>query len=142
MRSPGHHGPHRSLASAGSLLLLACLLFGQFAATTHEYAALHATCSRHGEPIEVDSQRPFAAASASADTRSQVSTLGEESSQTQHQHCLFVSPRGSQKNFKAVGPVASSLSAAAHWAPAASGEALRASLALYLTAPKHSPPAA
>ncbi len=142
MLSPGRSALGGRLSSAGSLLLLACLLFGQFVATTHEFTALHAACARHGELIEVESQRPFAAASVSADTRSQVSALGEESSPTQHQHCLFVSSRGSQKNFKVVGPVASSRSAAAHWAPSASGEVLRPSLALYLTAPKHSPPAA
>jgi len=141
MRSPGQHGLNRSLASAGSLLLLAGLLFGQFAATTHEYATLHATCPRHGELIEVDGQGRFAAF-LSADTRSQVSTLDEKSSQTQHQHCLFVSSRRSQKNFRVVGPVASSLSAAANWTPVTFTKVFPASLALYLAAPKHSPPAA
>ncbi len=141
MRSPGQHGPHRKLASAGSLLLLACLLFGQFAATTHEYAALHATCPKHGELIEVDGQGGLAA-SFSADTRRQVSTLDDESGQTRHQHCLFVSSRGSQKNFRIVGLAASSLSTAAQWASATATDAAHPALALYLTAPKHSPPAA
>lgn len=141
MPSTGSIELRRRLASAGSLLLLGCLLLGQFAATTHEYAALHATCPRHGELIEVDGPGRFAA-SLSADTRSQVSTLDDESSQTRHQHCLFVSSRGSHKNFRIVGLAASALSAAAQWTSATATDLVHPLLALYLTAPKHSPPAA
>lgn len=117
------------------------MVVGQFVATTHEFAALHATCLRHGELIEVDGQARLAA-SLSADTRSQVSTVKEDGSQTQHQHCLFVSSRRSQKNFRIVGPAAASLSAAAQWTSGPAADILRPTLAVYLTAPKNSPPAA
>jgi hypothetical protein len=142
MPSPDHNGLHRRLTSAGSLLLLACLLLSQFAATTHEYAVRHATCPRHGELIDVVGRGSWSAAAAeSADTSTQVATRGEEDGQTRHQHCLFVSSRGSQKNFRLVGPAASTVSAALNWVPSASPDALHPALAVYLTAPKHSPPA-
>ncbi|MCI0356218.1 MAG: hypothetical protein L0099_14440 [Acidobacteria bacterium] len=133
----------RGLASTGSLLLLASLLVGQFLATTHEFTARHATCSRHGEVMDVEARGSFLRAGAApTHTSTQLSTLNQESSQTQHQHCLFVSSRGSQKNFRIVGPADYSRSAAAHWMSATSADALHPSRALYLTAPKHSPPAA
>ncbi len=131
----------RGLASTGLLLLLASLLVGQFMATTHEFTARHATCPRHGEVIDLDARSTLSGA-ASADPSTQVSTQGGESSQTPHQHCLFVSSRGSQKNFRIVGPAVSSHSAAAHWTSVASADTLHPPFALYLTAPKHSPPAA
>ncbi|MGH9556344.1 MAG: hypothetical protein ACRD2Y_11035, partial [Terriglobales bacterium] len=123
--------------------LLAFLLFGQLVATTHEYAVRHAACPRHGELIDVESRGWFSASGpTSAQTSTQASTPDEEGSQTRHQHCLFVSSRGDQKNFRLVGPAASTVSAATHWAPSASADAPRPALTLYLTAPKHSPPTA
>ncbi|MGH9509382.1 MAG: hypothetical protein ACRD2Q_04025 [Terriglobales bacterium] len=139
----GRTSLRRKLAAAGSLLLLASLLAGQFVATTHEFTARHATCPRHGELIDLDAQGSFPAAqAASTDTSTQVSDQTVESGQTQHQHCLFVSSRGSQKSFRVVGPATSSHSAATHWTTAAAADLLHPALALYLTAPKHSPPAA
>ncbi|MGH9577553.1 MAG: hypothetical protein ACRD24_04475 [Terriglobales bacterium] len=143
MLSTGRTSLRPRLAAAGSLLVLASLLVGQFVATTHEFTARHATCPRHGELIDLDAQDSFPGArAASPDTSLYLSTQNGESSQTQHQHCLFVSSRGSQKSFRVVGPAASSHSAATHWTTAAAADLLHPALALYLTAPKHSPPAA
>ena len=141
MLSRGQKTLSRRLASAGSLLLLGALLIGQFMATTHEFTARHTTCPRHGEVIDVDS-RSSSLGAATGDTSTQLSTPNLEGSQSQHQHCLFVSSRGSHKSFRVVGPADSSLSAAAHWTSPRSTDALHPALALYLTAPKHSPPTA
>ncbi len=131
------------LLRTGALLLLACLLAGQFAATTHEFTALHAVCPRHGDLLEIDGwERPVAAASTSADPQHRMSLAGWENSQTRHQHCLFVFTRGNQKNLRLIGWVAASLTAALHWAPAAFSGVLHPALAVYRTAPKNSPPAA
>jgi len=132
----------RGLASTGLLLLLASLLVGQFVATTHEFTARHATCPRHGEVIDLEARSSVAGAAESTDTSPQLSTPNPESSQTQHQHCLFVSSRGSHKSFRVVGPVASSHSTASQWASTTGSDTLHPGLAIYLTAPKHSPPTA
>jgi hypothetical protein len=139
MRCAGRKTLAGRLAAGGVLLLLASLLVGQFVATTHELTALHATCPRHGEVIDLDSRHARTGV-APADSTTQVSAPGEEGSQSQHQHCLFVSSRGSQKTFRIVGPVPSSASADAHWAPGASLDGLHPLLAVYRNAPKHSPP--
>lgn len=131
----------RGLASTGLLLLLASLLVGQFMATTHEFTARHATCPKHGEVIDLDS-RASSLGAANKNTSTQLSTPSQEDSPTQHQHCLFVSSRGGHKSFRVVGPAESSLSTAAQWTSTSFTNAKHPSLAVYLTAPKHSPPAA
>ena len=131
----------RGMASTGLLLLLASLLVGQFMATTHEFTARHVTCPRHGEVIDVDA-RGVSSVTAPADPATQLSAQPEDTSQTQHQHCLFVSSRGSQKGFRIVGPATASQSGAAHWTSVALADTLHPPIAVYLTAPKHSPPSA
>jgi hypothetical protein len=141
MLSTDHSWTRKTLGAKATLLVvLWSLLFSQFSATTHQLAVQHATCLQHGEVVDVAGGVAQVESAPQAQS-SQFSGTADSTSQTQHQHCPFVSSRVSHKIFKLqpanavelptlVEQVQSSLAYVPHITPA-----------VYLTAPKHSPPA-
>ena len=128
--------------ATGSLvfLLLATLLFAQFAATNHELTVRHTICLQHGEVVDVEGRDAPSATSVAPGT--QFSATNSEPLPTHHQHCLFVASRGKRNFFRVAKPSAAQLPRDAQPAVVSTSEVRRASVAAYLIAPKHSPPLA
>ncbi len=142
MPYPPPNGLRKRLAAIGMALLITCLLSSQFVAANHELTVRHATCPQHGELIDVERQDTSAAAVSSVELPTQVATQRAAGNQTHHQHCLFVSSRGNHKGFRVAGPAVASIIPVAHLTHSRYSAGPRLSLAIYLTAPKHSPPSA
>jgi hypothetical protein len=128
-------------ANATLLLVLWSLLFSQFSATTHQLAVQHATCPQHGEVVDVAASAA-GPKSPQAATTNRFSGTYDSSNQTPHQHCPFVSSRVSHKIFKLQPLNAAQLPAPAAQIEDPVARAPHNTAAVYLTAPKHSPPAA
>jgi hypothetical protein len=130
----------RTLTGNGILLFVLCsLLVSQFAATSHELAVRHATCLQHGELVEVDASSGVVDSPA-AQTQLSATIVG--GTQTQHQHCAFVFSRVGHKIFRLQPAHSVELPMQGEQACCSLTEHRQLSRALYLTAPKHSPPSA
>jgi hypothetical protein len=124
------------------VLLLAALLFVQFSATNHDLTTRHAICPQHGEVVDLDGGDAAQNASTVAPQTTQLSGIRDSSSERHHQHCLFVSSRGIRNIFKVTKPQGIQLAKTAQHVVRARAELPHPSGALYLSAPKHSPPSA
>jgi hypothetical protein len=142
MQCAAHSRTRKTLgANATLLLVLGSLLFTQFSATTHQLAVQHATCPQHGEVVDI-AVSAAATQSTQAGQPSHFSQTYDSSNQTPHQHCPFVSSRVSHKIFKLQPLNAAQLPAPAAQIEDPVARAPHNTAAVYLTAPKHSPPAA
>jgi hypothetical protein len=129
------------VANTVAVLFLGAFLFVQFAATNHELTVQHAICVQHGEEIDLDGRdagQSSAESLTNTDIRFTAST-GSPSEQGHH-HCLFVSSRHIRSVLKEVKLRGVQLAQVARYVISARPEAHPTSTAIYLAAPKHSPP--
>jgi hypothetical protein len=129
---------HRKPLAGLGLLLVLSVLCGQFSATIHELKVRHAACPQHGELMDIDDAASGPTSDLSIPNQPQLSGVGFPHP-SQHQHCLLVSARSEQKLFRLPAPHPEKLSVV-ELAVASHTEARHLSAAIYLTAPKHSPP--
>jgi len=119
------------------LLLLAVFVCTQFATTQHELSTRHAVCLEHGELIDLDSPSGSSAAAPSDGTRLSADNAAE---QQNHQHCMFVASRDRRNAFVLTRVALIHFSQAPQYSPVSQAETVHTSVALYRSAPKHSPP--
>ena len=124
------------------LALLATLVFTQFSAISHELTTRHVICARHGEVVDLDGRDAGNLLTSSASQEAQLTGLPDEPADGHHHHCLFVSSRGQRNIFKVARPQAVELASLAQKFISGPAEAGYVSGAIYLSAPKHSPPEA
>lgn len=133
----------RSVRYAAAALAALCLL-GPILDYTHMLVVRHATCPEHGELIHVD-EAGTSAGGHGDEVRPGSPTVALQSSQDaeshQHDHCVVVlcrkvqAPLGSVAGAVLAPPLAASLQSIDQDAVA------RSPIAIYLLAPKNSPPA-
>jgi hypothetical protein len=123
------------------LLLLAALVSAQYAAASHELTARHAICPQHGEVVDLDGPGPDLTSSIGGGAQgTQLSGIGDEPLRAHHRHCLFVSSHGKRNIFRASKPQGIQLPKVALHGISSVVDTPRLSGAIYLAAPKHSPP--
>jgi hypothetical protein len=123
-------------------LAVVCLL-GPILAQAHMLLVRHARCAEHGELVHLDGADGDSigtGATASSDVTTVSSSSPEEAKSHGHDHCAAASARKTQApvNCPQLTLPAASSSAAAPLDPDAPSSA---PVALYLLAPKNSPPA-
>jgi hypothetical protein len=129
------------VANTVAVFFLGAFLFVQFAATNHELTVRHAICVQHGEEIDLDTHAARATSVASlAGTDIRFLTSAGNSSEEGHHHCLFVSSRHTRSVLKEVKLRGVQLAQVARYIISARPETHPTSTAIYLAAPKHSPP--
>jgi hypothetical protein len=121
--------------------LLASVVGMQMSAIHHELTVRHAVCAEHGELIDVEGFGPASVAPAAPSHDSQLLTTGDAPFSGHHQHCAFVSASHSRSVVKKITPVTSARSTTNRLTLELHSTPL-VSTVLYLSAPKHSPPAA
>jgi hypothetical protein len=139
--------PDCSVATRGKVLLrlglilaiLTCVIASQFYTTHHELTVRHAVCFQHGEVIDVDDSAPSV---RSADLPAGVELLAgtDKPRDGHHQHCLLVSSRSSRLFKTTVSQIVCTRASALSRTTAAAEQVAHSSTAIYLAAPKHSPP--
>lgn len=127
--------------SAGALAAL-CLL-GPILAYAHMVSVGHARCPEHGELLHVDAPETGGAPAASSNAARESgvapdSSLASESHD--HDHCVVTSARKTQAAVKSAGP-ALPVATPQLLHLARQSTSARAPIALYVLAPKNSPPA-
>jgi hypothetical protein len=121
--------------------LLAALLFAQFSATTHELTAQHATCPEHGDVVDVDGQNTDAGSEITApEATKYFADVSDKPPAGHHQHCLFVSSRGQRNLIRFTKPQSIQLADVSHVVAPVQLDIRHVAGAIYLAAPKHSPP--
>lgn len=129
-------------AQAGAILLIALVLSVHFFTTIHEMVAYHAICPEHGELIDVDSSA-LAAGLASPDiagTSALFAAIGLNSD-GHHQHCVFMASRNRRHAFVLAMLTSTPTLKLLPSVRVSTATAPPPSVATYLVAPKHSPPA-
>jgi hypothetical protein len=139
--------PEASVASRGKVLLrlglilavLTSTIASQFYATHHELTVRHAICFEHGEVIDVDDSAPSV---RSTDLPAGVELLASTDKPVDghHQHCLLVSSRSSRLFKATVSQIVCTKPLALPRTTSADKLVAHSSTAIYLAAPKHSPP--
>ena len=125
------------------VLLLASVWFAQFAATNHELSVRHAICPQHGEVVDLDDAALATGLQSESSQDTQVSFSSDSPFEGHHQHCLFVSTRGTRDAIALLAdPVADKTVTVDFSVSRPPDTSARISPALYLAAPKHSPPLA
>ena len=125
------------------VLLLASVWFVQFSATDHDLTVRHAICPQHGEVIDVDDAVPATGVLSESAQGKQISIFGDSPFEGHHQHCLYVSSRGTRESIAlAVDPSTDGILTVDFSANRPADSSAHTSPALYLAAPKHSPPLA
>ena len=132
--------PFSPLYNSVVISLLAVVVFVQFSATQHELVTQHAVCPQHGELIDVDNPASQPA-TVGADASGLSAEAGTEQ-QTHHQHCMFVASRNRRNAFVLARVALIHFEQVSHCAPLLLTETVHSSVALYRSAPKHSPPTA
>jgi hypothetical protein len=129
------------VANTVAVLFLGAFLFVQFAVTNHELTVRHAICVQHGEEIDLDG-RDTGQSSAEGLSNIDVRFTASNGSPSEegHHHCLFVSARHTRSVLKEVKLRGVQLAQVARQVVLARPEAHPTSTAIYLSAPKHSPP--
>ena len=146
----GGNGRSQSLASNAKNVAVLCLvsllagalLLSQFAATYHELTVRHAVCPQHGELVDLDERQSNNALTSNVGLQERQLAPANEPLQGHHQHCLFVSSRTTRHLLRVAKPLAAGTPRVAQPAVASRAEIRNASVAIYLAAPKHSPPTA
>jgi hypothetical protein len=127
-------------ARTAMVALLAALLFAQFSATTHELTTQHAICPQHGDVVDLDGGNTDSDSESASEADTYFAVASDKPLTSHHQHCLFVSSRGQRSLVRLTKPqgvqladVSRAVAPVRHDIPHVIG-------AIYLAAPKHSPP--
>ena len=128
------------LSRCAVLVLLVVVVGTQFAVTQHELSTVHAICSEHGALVDVD---VASAKSASLpDDGAGLFVVIAAQQQNHHQHCVLVASRNKRNAFLLVKVALIHASTVSAFVPVQRLEAAYRSIAIYRSAPKHSPPIA
>lgn len=150
MLSRKYAGPIFSRAAIGRvakagfvLLLLTTVVIAQISATHHDLTVRHAICPQHGEVIDVDDAVLATGVLSESAQGKQISIFGDSSFEGHHQHCLYVSSRGTRDSITLTADPSTDGTVTVDFsARRPLDESAHLSPALYLAAPKHSPPLA
>jgi hypothetical protein len=127
-------------ARSAMVALLTALLFAQFSATTHELTVQHAICPQHGDVIDVDGRNTNSDSESASEADTYFAAAGDKPLTGHHQHCLFVSSRGQRNLVRFTKPQSIQLADVSHAVAPVRHEIRYVIGAIYLAAPKHSPP--
>lgn len=134
----------RTTSARGSAAALALLwALAPILAYAHMLHVGHATCPEHGELVHLDAAAPDAAAARPTDPLAGGGVAlesSEDGEAHEHQHCVAATARKAQAAVSSARP-ALLLAATATLQPVGREAIARPASALYLLAPKTSPPA-